>query len=187
VLGLLGVYTYGRYRSRRVIPRPFNSATVVPNMPSASAQARPQRPPEPRIVVHHTPPPIVTQMHVDAGAGATVLHTGNEVATPQRKPRVSIKIIQTVDASQVREETLGLPCIIGRENAHVVITGDSKISRAHAEIKIEDGKFVIVDRNSVNGTFVANAQIAKGGSIPLVGATLVRLGPNTTIEVKPRE
>jgi FHA domain/von Willebrand factor type A domain len=182
VLAAIGAYVYSRYRSRRVIPRPFNSATVLPSMPPANKPARPRRPTEPSVVIN-TPPPIATQIHTEA-AGETVLHTGTEVATAQRKPRVWIKIVQTVDPSQVREQTLGLPCVIGRENAHVVITGDPKISRAHAEIRYEDGQFVIVDRNSVNGTFVANTQIAKGGSMPLIGTTTVRLGPNTTIEVK---
>ena len=100
---------------------------------------------------------------------------------------MTIKIVQTVDPLQVREETLDLPCVVGRENAHVIIRGDPKISRAHAEIRHENGQFVIIDRNSVNGTFVANAQIPKGGSLPLAGATIVRLGPNTTIEVQPKE
>jgi hypothetical protein len=182
VLAAIGAYVYSRYRSRRVIPRPFNSATVLPSMPPANKPARPKRPTEPSVVVN-TPPPIVTQIHPDA-AGETVLHTGTEVATAQRKPRVWIKIVQTVDPSQLREQTLGLPCVIGRENAHVVITGDPKISRAHAEIRYEDDQFLIVDRNSVNGTFVANTQLTKGGSMPLIGTTTVRLGPNTTIEVK---
>jgi hypothetical protein len=182
VLGVIGAYAYTRYRSRRVIPRPFNSATVLPSMPPANKPTRPKRPTEPSVVVN-TPPPSAPKVQGEA-AGATVVHTGTEVAAPQRKPRVSIKIVQTVDQSQVREQTLGLPCVIGRENAHVVITGDPKISRAHAEIRYEDDQFVIFDRNSVNGTFVANTQIAKGGSMPLIGTTTVRLGPNTTIEVK---
>jgi hypothetical protein len=185
VLAAIGAYLYSRYRSRRVIPRPFNSATVLPSMPPANRPARPKRPTQPSVVVN-TPPPVVTQMHSDA-AEATVLHTGTDVATPQRKPRVSIKIVQTVDPSQVREQTLGLPCVIGRENAHVIIRGDPKISRSHAEIRYEDGQFVIVDRNSANGTFVANAQIAKGGLMPLIGTTTVRLGPNTIIEVKTKQ
>jgi pSer/pThr/pTyr-binding forkhead associated (FHA) protein len=82
---------------------------------------------------------------------------------------------------------MGLPCVIGRENAHVTITGDPKISRAHAEIKLEDGQFVIADRNSVNGTYVDDIRIARGMSTPITGAVKVRLGPNTTIEVAPKK
>jgi len=187
VLAVIGVYVYSRFRARRVIPRPFNSATVIRPMPPANLPAPPQRQAEPSARKITPPPaPAETVQHSSASA-ATVLHSGAEAATPQRKPRVAINIIQTVDPSQVREETLSLPCVIGRENAHVIITGDPKVSRAHAEIKHENGQFVIVDRNSVNGTFVANAQIPKGGSLPLAGTTIVRLGPNTTIEVKPKE
>jgi pSer/pThr/pTyr-binding forkhead associated (FHA) protein len=100
---------------------------------------------------------------------------------------VYIKILQTIDASQMREETHGLPCVIGRKNGHMTITGDPKISRAHAEINMEGGKFIITDRDSVNGTVVADTQLKKGGSTSFAGRTIVRLGPNTIIEVEPKE
>jgi hypothetical protein len=187
VLAVIGAFVYSRSRSRRVIPRPFNSATVIRPMPPINAPASPQPPPNPAAIAPTPPPaPVKTVLQPSASA-ATVLHNGPEAATPKRKPRVAINIVQTVDPSQKREETLDVPCVIGRENAHVVITGDPKVSRAHVEIRHENGQFVIVDRNSVNGTFVANTQIPKGGSLPLAGVTLVRLGPNTTIEIKPKE
>jgi len=187
VIGGIAAYGYSRYRARRVIPLPFNSATVIrpPAARDSAGQPQVKLPSEPRVVAR-PPGAVTTQAHSDPASNATVLHTGTGVGQ-QKQPRVYIKIVQTVDPSQVREETIGLPCVIGRENAHMTITGDPKISRAHAEIKIEGGRFVIVDRNSVNGTFVNNIQIAKGMSTPLTGTARVRLGPNTTIEVQPKE
>lgn len=207
ILGIAGFYAYSRYQTRRVIPLPFNSATVLrqpdgsPGKVGTAGAATPKASPPPSARPAETKAPVpirpaepkapapvsasaATQLHPARSSDATVLHNATEMATPQKKPRVRINIVQTVDSQQMREETLTLPCVIGRENAHVTITGDSKISRTHAEITIENGEVLIIDRDSANGTFVADIQIPKGEAVPISGPTLVRLGPSTTLEVE---
>ncbi len=48
---------------------------------------------------------------------------------------------------------------IGRYSSNEIVIDDSKVSRQHSKIKIEDDKFVIYDLASTNGTFVNNEKI----------------------------
>ncbi|MBW8011100.1 MAG: FHA domain-containing protein [Chloroflexi bacterium] len=50
---------------------------------------------------------------------------------------------------------------IGRLLVNDIVVQDLKISRQHACIRFENGKFVIYDSNSTGGTFVNNQQISK--------------------------
>ena len=115
----------------------------------------------------------------------TVIGDETEIADSPRHARVSIKVLQTVDPSQVRTQTLGLPCVIGRKDADMTISGDPKISRDHVEIAIENGEFTVIDRGSANGTLVEDTKLQKGGSIVITGRTTLQLGPNTVVEVEP--
>jgi hypothetical protein len=188
VLGAVGAYGYSRYRARRVIPLPYNSATILrppvaPRVAGTPVAPKPSTQPAKPVPT----PPIAAATQIDPGpaGNATVLHTG-PIPTAQKPPQVSIKIAQTVDASQLREVVVRTPCLIGRENAQLTITGDPKISRSHAQIKVENDQFVIVDQGSANGTFVANNRLEKGVPVPITGPTTIRLGPNTVLEVKPK-
>ncbi len=213
ILGIAGFFAYSRYRARRVIPLPFNSSTVLLQQQNAvgtagaagNAKARPSSPPA-RVPEAKAPPAIVarpeeaktatpgsatsgsaaTVLASPVPSSATVLHNETELVAAPKKPRVRITIAQTVDSNQLREETVALPCVIGRENAHVTISGDPKISRTHAEITIENGAVIIIDRGSANGTFIANTRLPKDEPTVLSGPTTIRLGPSTTIEVELR-
>ena len=58
------------------------------------------------------------------------------------------------------------------------ITGDSQVSRFHAQIINENGEYTIIDTGSTNGTFVNGQRIA--GRQKLNPRDVVRIG-NTTI------
>lgn len=210
VLAGIGFYAYSRYQSRRVIPLPYNSGTVVrqpvnapPLTPKAStANAMPKAPAPAPVQAEAKPPRAVqppqsvkavvpanaaTQIHAPPTSQATVLHSNaTELAVSPRKPRVRVGIVQTVDAGQCRDETLTLPCVIGRENAQIVITGDAKISRTHLEIISENGEVLLIDRGSANGSFIDDTRLTSDEPVALTGLTRVRLGPNTIIEVEPK-
>ena len=210
LLGVIGFYAYGRYQTRRVIPLPYNSGTVVRQPASTPAEvppapardARPKTPMPAPMPVKAPPPsptkapiavksPVMdsdaTQIHAPPSSEATVLHSdATELAVSPRRPRVRVNILQTVDMRQIREETLALPCVIGRENAHIVITGDAKISRTHLELTSEGGELVLIDRGSANGTFIDETRLNSGESVVIARPTQVRLGPNTILEVEPK-
>src|SRR5262249_52007695 len=117
----------------------------------------------------------------EINADATVLHKPEK---PRR--RVRVKVIRTVDPTQVREQIVTLPCVIGPEG-DFTIAGDVKISRAHVQIGIENDRFTLTDLNSTNGTFVGDTRLEKNGAVPFAGPTRVGVGPNTTVELEPRE
>lgn len=50
---------------------------------------------------------------------------------------------------------------IGRRLNNDLVLQNSQVSRAHAEIRFEDGDYMIVDLNSTSGTFVNNEKIKK--------------------------
>jgi pSer/pThr/pTyr-binding forkhead associated (FHA) protein len=50
---------------------------------------------------------------------------------------------------------------IGRRLTNDLVLQNSQVSRVHAEIRLEDGDFVIVDLDSTSGTFVNNEKIEK--------------------------
>jgi len=73
----------------------------------------------------------------------------------------------------VRTTTLGR----GRRNS--IVFQDAKVSRRHAEIRLQDGDFVLQDLNSRNGTFVNDQQISTPVSLEpgdqiRVGDTVLR-------------
>jgi hypothetical protein len=69
---------------------------------------------------------------------------------------------------------LGLePVTIGRDADNTIILGDPEVSRHHAEIAMQGGKWVIRDLGSANGTVVNGQSVGKPQE----------LGPDDTIQV----
>ena len=69
------------------------------------------------------------------------------------------------------------PVGIGRESGNVVQLHDNEVSRRHAEIRLADGKHVVIDLKSSNGTFVngrrvERAELAHADRV-LVGRTVL--------------
>ncbi len=115
---------------------------------------------------------------------STMVH--EPVARP--KLRLRLKVVQTPDPSQMRQEIITtFPLVIGRNNNRVVITGDPKISGSHVEIREEGDSLTLLDLNSTNGTIVGNQKLDKGGKINFKKRIVVSLGPNTVIELDPEK
>ena len=54
-----------------------------------------------------------------------------------------------------------LPFEIGRQPGSNLILRDSRVSRAHARILVEDGRYVLEDRSSRHGTFVNGQRVTR--------------------------
>ena len=48
----------------------------------------------------------------------------------------------------------GEPVRLGRSAANTLVLSDDRVSRAHAEVRYEDGAYLISDLGSSNGTYV---------------------------------
>lgn len=55
---------------------------------------------------------------------------------------------------------------------------DLDVSGRHAEIRLANGHYVLVDNNSTNGTFVNGGRVPAGGSVSLKHGDRVRFGAN---------
>jgi hypothetical protein len=75
--------------------------------------------------------------------------------------------------------TLGKrPAVIGRMPDCAVALSDPQVSRQHAEIRLDDGGYHVVDLNSMNGTRVNGITVSDhaltDGDVITVGATSIR-------------
>jgi Inner membrane component of T3SS, cytoplasmic domain len=50
---------------------------------------------------------------------------------------------------------------IGREMSNEIVVQDDEVSRQHSRLRVEEGKFVIYDLGSANGTYVNDEQVQK--------------------------
>lgn len=65
------------------------------------------------------------------------------------------------------------PFVIGRDPICDLVLTDAGTSRRHATIQLKNGRFVIADLGSTNGTFVNNAMVSEQ---PLVAGDFIRIG-----------
>jgi hypothetical protein len=73
-----------------------------------------------------------------------------------------------------QRQQLGLePTRLGRGSSCSVVVNDPRVSRLHAEIRYEDGHFVIRDLGSTHGTFVDDTQVQESR---LQHGSRIRLG-----------
>lgn len=93
--------------------------------------------------------------------------------------RITLRVISGADRGRVYRE-LAMPITIGREEGNVVQLNDERISRYHVKIQEDDGRLVITDLDSTNGTringHVCNLKILRYGDTISVGRTVLLVG-----------
>lgn len=80
------------------------------------------------------------------------------MASQSNRPVPRMLVIKGADEGKQFE--LIEPVIsVGRDAANLIRLHDTEVSRRHAEFRLRDGNFVLVDVGSANGTFVNNKKI----------------------------
>jgi hypothetical protein len=74
-------------------------------------------------------------------------------------------------------DLIGARIEIGRSSACQLVLGDDTVSRRHAELRYEDGRWLLRDLNSSNGTYingrlVTEAEVRRGDVVHLGGCRL---------------
>ena len=74
-------------------------------------------------------------------------------------------------------QIVGAQLVIGRSSACQIVLGDDTVSRRHAELRFDDGRWLLRDLGSSNGTyvngrFVTEAEVRAGDVIHLGGCRL---------------
>lgn len=83
-------------------------------------------------------------------------------------------VISGIDVAQKEYSLSTQPVVIGRENANDLVLKDPEMSRRHARITYQGGRYYIEDLGSTNGTFL-NDQPVKSQT-PLNHGDVIRLG-----------
>ncbi len=92
---------------------------------------------------------------------------------------ITLRVISGADRGKVFND-LSTPITIGREEGNVVQLNDERISRYHVKIQEDDGRLVVTDLDSTNGTringHVCNLKILRYGDTISVGRTVLLVG-----------
>ncbi|MEW5827401.1 MAG: FHA domain-containing protein [Chloroflexota bacterium] len=68
---------------------------------------------------------------------------------------------------------------IGRDSTNTIVINDAEVSRRHARLTLQGGKYLIEDLGSTNGTFVNNIRLS--GPHVLKSGELISLGEQITL------
>ncbi len=68
---------------------------------------------------------------------------------------------------------------IGRDSTNAIVINDAEVSRRHARLSFQGGKYLIEDLGSTNGTFVNNIRLT--GPHVLKSGELISLGEQITL------
>lgn len=102
---------------------------------------------------------------------------------------VALKLV-VVDGPEIGTETpLGGTCEIGADPSCGLVLTDAAVSRKHASVAVRDGKILVTDLGSRNGTFIGEARIREAevplGSVLRIGKSLVAVQPRWRIQEVP--
>src|SRR5215218_4634982 len=107
-----------------------------------------------------------------------------EAAGPAVMTRVTLRVLDGADRGQIFEE-LEAPVTIGREEGNSVQLNDERISRFHIKIQEDQGKLVLTDLESTNGTRVngedVQLRILQFGDVVSVGRSVLLYGTKDQI------
>jgi pSer/pThr/pTyr-binding forkhead associated (FHA) protein len=93
----------------------------------------------------------------------------------------------TLTLSDGREEPLRQDLTIGRGARNDIKLTSRTVSREHALLKFEEGRWYIEDRGSANGTFLNDTRVAFGVAHPLRHGDRIRVGSETLVFSWPAE
>src|ERR1051326_5611096 len=84
-----------------------------------------------------------------------------EAGLAQGAPGAASLIVVDPHGSRTRVALDPLPFLIGRQPENHLIVRDSRVSRAHARILVENGQYVLEDCASRHGTFVNGKRVKR--------------------------
>ena len=95
-----------------------------------------------------------------------------------RGSTASFAVIVSLEGTVLqRVEITETTITIGRLPENVLVLRDQSISRRHAEVRLDQGKPMLVDVGSGSGTFVGETRLLPGQPVPLELGAEVRIGP----------
>lgn len=117
---------------------------------------------------------------------AHALPSGAEATNPGEfvvLPHATLRVRESREPTAVdRKVTItDVPWLLGRAVPTIDFAGDDRVSRHHAHILYEDGRYYIEDLDSTHGTIVNGVRIEPHQRIQLEDGDEIGLGPTTTL------
>ncbi len=98
--------------------------------------------------------------------------------------RITLRILDGADRGRIFED-ISTPLTIGREEGNPIQLNDERISRFHLKIQEDEGKLVLTDLESTNGTKVNGEPVQlwrlRPGDVISLGRTVVLFGSREEI------
>jgi hypothetical protein len=113
----------------------------------------------------------------DALASGSCEHLRGLTADLPAAPRRTLLSRLRARRSRGLPELVGAQLLIGRSSSCQIVLGDDTVSRRHAELRFDEGRWLLRDLGSSNGTyvngrFVTEAEVWVGDVIHLGGCKL---------------
>lgn len=97
---------------------------------------------------------------------------------------ITLRVISGADRGKIFRD-LATPVTIGREEGNAIQLNDERISRFHVKIQEDDGRLVVTDLDSTNGTRingnVCNLKILRYGDTISVGRSVLLVGSSEQV------
>ena len=116
--------------------------------------------------------PVKVTFEIDDAMGAGEFLVTSDMAESAGGPVAAL-----VAADGKRVDIAQDPVTIGRHPECEIVLNDQEVSRQHAEVRREDGQFVVVDLGSLNGTKVNGAGVK--APRPLEDGDTISIGAHT--------
>jgi hypothetical protein len=152
------------------VPEPLPAVPYAPPPPPAPPPPAPPAPAPPPV----DPLPTAAPAAPPWSAPGPVAGAPAKTELLRKEPPQLSWLIQRSGPRAGREYRLGELTNVGRDASQSdIVIDDSTVSRQHARVRLEEGRFVLYDLASSNGTFVNDQQIQKQ---PLLDGDRVRFG-----------
>ncbi|TAM91280.1 MAG: FHA domain-containing protein [Jatrophihabitans sp.] len=106
---------------------------------------------------------------------------GGSPARPVPSGGPSQLLVTEGSLSGTRISLTGAPVLIGRANDSTLVLTDDYASTRHARISLQDGRWMVEDLGSTNGTYLGQRKV--DGPIPLEVGVPLRIGA-TVLELR---
>jgi pSer/pThr/pTyr-binding forkhead associated (FHA) protein len=108
---------------------------------------------------------------------------GSGNAAPRPAPGTPSHLLVTEGGlTGTRIGLTGAPVLIGRANDSTLVLEDDYASTRHARISLQDGRWVVEDLGSTNGTYLDRGKVSGPTPVPL--GVPIRIG-RTSLELRP--
>jgi hypothetical protein len=158
-----------RPASRAATPPASSASRAAPTAPIAPQP--PEHTPSPTIRESSAPKPFASltnpaiestaKIRLEERHAGTVTAVDRASVSPGGGSRKSSELAVLENGKVIQTVVLDHNVYIGRSPSNDVVLKEPKVSRKHAEIQNINGKYVLLDLESSNGTFVGGKKIAE--------------------------